>query len=134
MRRTFLLALLPWATLLVLIGALTYGHLSQTRLEPLRQAQDDLTRQGLAILNRWGAFLKRDLFFLARSPILARALDDGRLDDLAATWQSFATTAGIYDQIRWIDETGRERLRIELDEGHGKRVPPVGPVKKPARL
>lgn len=125
-RRAFLLALLPWTAALLLIGGLSYDRLSQSRLEPLRLAQNDLTLHGLTVLSRWSGFLKRDLLFLARSPALARALEnqrDQRIDDLAATWLAFSETSGIYDKIRWIDETGRERLRINLEEGHAVRVP-----------
>lgn len=121
-RRAFLLNLLPWAAATVLICALTYDRLSAVRLEPLRLAQNDLAVQGMTVLSRWSGFLKRDLMFLARDPALARVLSNGDLGEVAARWQSFADTSGIYDKIRWIDETGQERLRINFEDGRAVQV------------
>jgi hypothetical protein len=58
-----------------------------------------------------------DLFLLAGSPNLKSALDHTTpltLDKLAAEWEVFSAIKRRYDQIRWIDNQGRERLRVNL--------------------
>ena len=61
--------------------------------------------------------LHGDLLLLAGSPNLKAVLDDAtapRLDRLAAEWEVFAGVKRQYDQIRWLDNRGRERLRVNL--------------------
>ncbi|MEJ2692599.1 MAG: hypothetical protein P8166_05920 [Candidatus Thiodiazotropha sp.] len=69
--------------------------------------------------------LHGDLLLLAGSPNLKAVLDDAaapRLDRLAAEWEVFAGIKRQYDQIRWLDNRGMERLRINLTSHGAVRV------------
>lgn len=61
--------------------------------------------------------LHGDLFLLAGSPNLKAVIEDrtpANLDRLAAEWEAFAAIKRRYDQIRWLDNRGMERLRVNL--------------------
>lgn len=60
-----------------------------------------------------------DLVYLAHRPANRQLSDnklEARLADMASDWTAFMQAKGFYDQIRWIDETGMERLRIDYDD------------------
>ena len=68
----------------------------------------------------------RDLRYLARSRALGDCLEDmatDRRDCLQRDWSAFVSAKPQYDQIRWIDETGLERVRVDRS--------PDGPVVVP---
>lgn len=66
----------------------------------------------------------RHLRSLAAEPSLARALDGGELaGTLTDVFSHLAVYAGSYDKVRWIDETGRERLRVNNQSGQARVVP-----------
>ncbi|MBF4694155.1 diguanylate cyclase domain-containing protein [Fusibacter ferrireducens] len=46
-----------------------------------------------------------------------------KVDDVASVWREFSTHRNIYDQIRFIDLEGDERIRINYEDGKGKIVP-----------
>ncbi len=61
-----------------------------------------------------------DLRAFAQSDTLQDFVAEGRpaqLDRLAREWLPFSSPQSGYDQIRYLDETGRERVRINLAEG-----------------
>jgi hypothetical protein len=69
--------------------------------------------------------LHGDLLLLASSPTLKAALNEltpDRLDRLAAEWEVHAAILRRYDQIRWLDNRGMERLRINLTPQGASRV------------
>jgi len=73
------------------------------------------------------AVLASDIRYLARSHALVgylRAPDDATRSDLQTDWRSFAESRGTYDQIRLIDKTGQERVRINFDPAQGRAVVP----------
>jgi len=70
--------------------------------------------------------ISRDVQYLAHSQALKLALDNsGRqaIDSLAADWINFSRAKQVYDKIRWIDETGMERVRINFNPDSPAVVP-----------
>jgi hypothetical protein len=70
--------------------------------------------------------LAKDALYLARSQALQAHLDGRAGDSLAAMqsdWRSFVETRAIYDQLRWIDEAGMERVRINRSATGAEVVP-----------
>jgi hypothetical protein len=78
-----------------------------------------------ALEQRWND-LRADLNMLAANPDLARAVqqhDKSLLDDIAADWELFITEKCLYDQVRLLDLSGMERLRVDLMPHGASRVP-----------
>jgi hypothetical protein len=70
--------------------------------------------------------ITRDLRYLSDDTVMQMVLDnpsEKNLSILAADWISFSHNKQIYDKIRWIDETGMERLRINYGSPRTLRVP-----------
>ncbi len=59
-----------------------------------------------------------DLEFLAQSCFLNKFLStNSDLETLKSNWQLFSKTSGLYDQIRYIDKTGQEVIRVNYNKG-----------------
>ena len=65
----------------------------------------------------------RHLRTLLREPVLARALEGQDNAGLADLFAKLVVYGGTYDKARWIDETGRERVRVNFVEGQPQPVP-----------
>lgn len=67
-----------------------------------------------------------DLEFISELPDLKIAINNPVAENLRRAEQTiiaFSNSQKVYDQIRWIDETGKERIRINMMAGHAVRVP-----------
>ncbi len=69
--------------------------------------------------------LRSDLLYLAEQDMLQRFLsgDEAARDELANDYVHFAQRRGIYDQIRFLDMTGKEAVRVNCRENVAKIVP-----------
>jgi hypothetical protein len=45
------------------------------------------------------------------------------IDHLKQDWSVFSRTKGMYDQIRWIDNSGKEKIRVNYNKGNQEIVP-----------
>jgi len=108
----------------VVLGWIDYRNLVQHTAEGTRA---EIGRYELVLARRL-EFVVQDVLFLASSRRLEEAINSGndpaRIDAAASNWLSFSKTKRVYDQIRWIDENGRERIRINYTE-HGASVVPA---------
>ncbi len=124
--RYFLLVFLP-TSLIIGLGAWS-----------LRQAEDDLamvrlqSTQELAVglganaLARHLDSVNRDLRYIANQEalrLLLNAQSPDALEYLTRDLIAFSDAARFYDQIRWIDETGLERVRVDRVGGAAVAVP-----------
>lgn len=69
--------------------------------------------------------LRADLKMLASNPDITRAIlyyDESVLSRIAADWELFLAEKRLYDQIRLIDLSGNERLRIDLTPYGASRI------------
>jgi len=70
--------------------------------------------------------LTRDILYLANSKLIKDVLSDDatstELQSLSNQWQELMAASKMYDQIRWIDNNGQERLRLNLVDGSAIRV------------
>ncbi|MEW8208683.1 MAG: hypothetical protein AB2746_21380 [Candidatus Thiodiazotropha taylori] len=69
--------------------------------------------------------LRADLKLLASNPDLVRAIlyyDESVLNRVAADWELFVSEKRLYDQVRLIDLSGQERLRVDLSSHGASRV------------
>jgi diguanylate cyclase (GGDEF)-like protein/PAS domain S-box-containing protein len=124
-RRLFFRVFLPVAAVLV-GGALSYGYMEwQSRLTELYSQEYTRAKLGSAALANSIEPVTRDLMYLARHSALRSAVDQPTRQNLAHLEEDFSSFAGakqLYDQIRWIDETGMEKVRIDLRQGKAEVI------------
>ena len=118
--RQFLRFFLPVA-LLVLASAGFYGQ-AELKRELTRLSVQEHLNVGLGAGAMTGKLddIARDLAYLSQLRALRDALDSSSAMAVAHLEQEFATfsrSKGIYDQLRWIDETGMERVRVDYLNG-----------------
>lgn len=119
-RRNLLLLFVPWALLTLLLMVLLYDRLLDARLEPLQRAQQNSLSEGVGVLNRYLAALRGHVAFLANQPLLARVLKAPSPENvraLAQLFREFSDSTDVYDRIRWLDELGNERVRVDWHDG-----------------
>jgi signal transduction histidine kinase len=99
----------------------------------VRQAGQDTVEFASQSLLRWIVRLRDDTRFLAY--LTPRLLVFGNSPDspLVDTYASFLLAGGDYHKVRWLDEYGRERLRIDQDGGMVRQVDPEALQDKAAR-
>jgi hypothetical protein len=120
--------LLTLPMLLIINGVIwsAYSMLLDQQREQWRQQAEIGLDAALVTLNTIRNDLHGDLFLLAASPVFKAVLDNPtveRVDQLAAEWEIVAAIKRRYDQIRWLDNNGMERLRINLSSEGAIRVP-----------
>ncbi|MFP6847079.1 MAG: sensor histidine kinase [Pseudomonas sp.] len=119
-RRYLLLLFVPWALLVLLLMLLLYERMLEVRLEPLLRNQQVSLDEGTGVLDRHLATLRGNLKFLIQQPLLANVLANPSADNRNALGQlfvEFARSTALYDQIRWLDEDGTERVRVDWLDG-----------------
>ncbi|TXT39991.1 MAG: multi-sensor hybrid histidine kinase, partial [Comamonadaceae bacterium] len=126
-RLLFLRVFLPISTVLA-GGALTYGYQElQSKLTELHHQEYTYAKLGSAALANSIEPVTRDLMYLSRSSALHSAVEQPtpeNLVHLAQDFSSFSNAKQLYDQIRWIDETGMEVVRIDFLQGKAIVVAP----------
>ncbi|MBP8039675.1 MAG: PAS domain S-box protein [Aeromonadaceae bacterium] len=125
--RHFIHIFFPVALLIVAGGALLKHKDDAVTLERLQLQQHQAIRRGMDVLNRELASVHRDLRFIASQPELRQALQQDAKPDLAALSRNLLMISNLtqhYDQVRWIDEQGDERVRIDRHEGTAVTLPP----------
>ncbi len=122
----FLRLFAPLAVLL-LAGVYFYGRAEIGRdLSRLKRQDLSYVNAAAGMLTQVTQSITGDLYFLADHSVLRATLDEPtpkNLDDLAARFADFSRSKGVYDQVRWIDETGRERVRVDLVKGEAVVIP-----------
>ena len=120
LRTIFLRLFLPLA-LFVLGGTFLYGQAEIDRELSHLKAQETLNiGLGAGALLRNLDATTRDLKFLASHSALRAAVEaptQKNLEHLAQDFDTFARSNGNYAQLRWIDETGMEMVRVDYEKG-----------------
>jgi diguanylate cyclase (GGDEF)-like protein/PAS domain S-box-containing protein len=122
----FLRLFVPALALLV-VGAILLGNAEVDREMTRLRSQEALqVRLGVGVMHRRLEMVGRDLGYLSTHGTLRAAIDTPtpeRMAELAADFADFSGAKGIYDQIRWIDETGMERIRVDHVNGRPVVIP-----------
>jgi hypothetical protein len=114
--------LLVFANLVLLVG---YKLSAENMKEVWRDLTELSADNTLYALERRRNDLRADLKMLASNPDITKALhyyDESVLSRIAADWELFIAEKRLYDQIRLIDLSGHERLRIDLTPYGASRV------------
>lgn len=123
----YLLTLILPSGLLCLIFVSSLHHEDQVRVRENLEAAEELRLvAGARSLIGDIEMIAGDIRLMASLPSLARALDKGdaqSLDALTADLVALSASRRLYDQLRWIDESGMERVRVDYVQNQPFVVP-----------
>ncbi len=109
------------ALILVLTAAFLYGNSEQKRaLSSLENQQALYVGLGVGCLSNKLNSIANDLLFLVNHSTMLQAANLPSHDNLARLgrdFSNFSKSKKIYDQIRWLDGTGMERVRVDYQHG-----------------
>ena len=122
----FLRYFLP-VVILIGFGGYFYAE-TEIRLkqQELRAADQEAVKLATHSLQAVLIDMTGDILFLSKLPRLTIAVNNPtpqNLSNLEETWSVYMESQGSYDQIRWIDENGIEKVRVNYDSGHAQRIP-----------
>lgn len=115
------LALAAIAVMLLLYRAQSDASLTSTKTSE-QKSVEVAQQRFVATL----ATVVSDIRYLAQDPTLRRWLADDNPTtwaDVGEEYLAFVSTKGLYDKVRFIDLTGRERVRANWNKGEPRRVP-----------
>ena len=118
-RRRFLLMLAPWIVVVVVGFPWLWNEMDNAARAPLLRSRESILFETLDILQRTVNSMRQDIILLGD---LATPLPS---DSEAARqlFMTFAKSAGAYDQVRWLDAQGQERLRVNTRASEPQWVP-----------
>lgn len=124
--RRLLVLFLPIVVFITVSAAVIYW-IERDRLHT-KNVQDahEVVSLSIRSIGRTMQTIARDLRYLSDDIVMQQVLDnpsEKNMATLAADWMSFSRNKQIYDKIRWIDENGVERLRINYGRPRIIRVP-----------
>ena len=134
--RHFIHIFLPVALLIVAGSVLLKNKDDAVTLVRMQLLQHQAIHRGMDILNRELASVHRDLRFIASQPELRQVLQQDSEQNLAALSRNLLMLSNLtqqYDQVRWVDEQGDERVRIDLRDGTAVALPPDQLTNKKSR-
>jgi signal transduction histidine kinase len=124
MRRQFLIVFVP-LLLFFTLGFYYYNNseIEMNKNELILELASDLNHVDNIITNEFEA-VSSDLHYLSTQNELINVLDDGIApDDLALEYLAFSNSKELYDQVRYLDSTGMEMVRVNYDNGAPIIVP-----------
>ncbi|HET6718631.1 MAG TPA: PAS domain S-box protein, partial [Rhodocyclaceae bacterium] len=125
--RRWLLYFVPWAVVIQLALGFYYQIRSQQDLAAIEAESAALTRTGTTVLAQVVQRAMSDLLVLANAGDFAAYAESGALPPtLGEAWIRFLRIKRVYDQIRFIDLTGREVLRVDYQDGQPVAVAAAG--------
>ncbi|MES9972220.1 MAG: diguanylate cyclase [Candidatus Thiodiazotropha sp.] len=118
--KSFLIASLSMTALLLLIvGGFFYIDF-QSELQIITERERSQTLLGAKLIERRLDSVARDVLLLAKSVSLNRYGEHGAqeaIQDLGREFRNTSCLKGTYDQVRFLDESGKERVRVNYREG-----------------
>ncbi|MDL2284904.1 diguanylate cyclase, partial [Oxalobacter sp. OttesenSCG-928-P03] len=122
----FLFIFLPVALLVCIVNYFYYQQELEHIQEEHAKTESALVTAGIISLDRSFQFATRDLKDLYGRISFRKMLDEPdrrNKSDVAADWLNFSASKEVYQKIRWIDETGKERVRVNYTSGTPGIVP-----------
>jgi len=118
--KNFILIFIPLFFLFSILAAAFWFHEKKSQQMLLLSAE----KQHIEVLRRIAnddiKTIISDLFLLSLNPKLQQFIETDKPDNrlaLAAVFREFSKSTTIYDQIRFIDNTGMERVRVNYNNG-----------------
>ncbi|MEE9611701.1 MAG: cache domain-containing protein, partial [Desulfatiglandales bacterium] len=124
--KRFFIIFIPLVLIVSIVFILFYNTESNNYKELMKkEAVNEMNHLDTAMKTQFQLVLS-DLMFLSEQNELQQALDTAETmnwEDLASEYLSFSARKQIYDQIRFIDETGMEIVRVNFNDGNPVIVP-----------
>ncbi|MBN2866738.1 MAG: EAL domain-containing protein [Thiotrichales bacterium] len=129
----FLRYFLPASLLVLVLSYIGMEQAQNQQFNVLKQQTQEkiISAKSLSIQNL--DLVVRDVQYITQSELLNAVLNpsanaseierSASLDALARDWQALMKTSTVYDQLRWLDESGQERLRVNLAQPMPVRSP-----------
>ncbi|SAI29552.1 two component sensor kinase for C4-dicarboxylate transport [Bordetella ansorpii] len=124
-RRRFAAMVMPWLLACLIGFPLLWTEVDRVAQAPQWRARESLKDEAAEILRRTLDSLQRDVAFLGDQAAQAPHEDLSPDSPFARLFLSFAKSSGAFEQVRWLDASGRERLRISMRHGEPEVVPPI---------
>jgi PAS domain S-box-containing protein len=125
--RSFFYLFIPLAIMLGGIIALLYFQETKRQQIALELKEISQLNTQKAVINSYIQAIATDVLTVSKHYELCRMLDNNELDNresLAREFLWFSKIKKIYDQVRFLDERGMERLRVNYNNGVPAIVPP----------
>ena len=128
-RKSLPLFFIIFITFAALLGGpitAAYHYQTSDHLEDVRTSQRYVLTEKRLMLELALNTIKNDVVFLVQLESLHRWLRSGAEQDLSSLvkdFSSFSTARKIYDQVRYLDGSGMEEVRINLKQGVATRIP-----------
>lgn len=123
--RSFWLLFLP-TLLLIVVGGYFYAHAEIRYEQQLLKARDRESVQVASYALRQKLHhAASDIDYLVNEPRLRHSLlapTASNLMQIAENFAAYMNAQRDFDQIRWIDKTGKERVRVNFVDGHAQIV------------
>jgi|GEM_PF-3373562 len=124
--KLFLIYLLPTLGLLFFGGWFTYSGEVERELRRLQDLERTEVVLGARAVEQNLRFLVSEVAIIANSPLLSRLFSQDTADNrqqLSRYFADIASHRNFYHQIRWLDATGREKVRVDADQGLVRIIP-----------
>lgn len=121
-----LIAMASSIILVVIISILVFQSYEKNQVEHIFLTQDKQAEIMADIIADEFDLIISDLMILSESENLLAYLASGKstsLEHLAQDFLNFASKKSLYDQVRYLDETGMEILRVNFNDGQPAIVP-----------
>ncbi|WP_187395049.1 sensor histidine kinase [Pigmentiphaga aceris] len=117
MQRRFLVMVAPWVLALVVGFPLLWIEFRVITQAPQWHARESLLEESLEIMRRTLDSLQHDISFLRDLSTQIPRMDASSDSPIARLFVSFANSTETFDTVRWIDQLGNERLRVDVKDG-----------------
>ncbi|MBI3221520.1 MAG: EAL domain-containing protein [Nitrosomonadales bacterium] len=119
----------PAALLICVLSGLFYGFESRNSRQALITNEVDHVSSGRLTIERLLVSLGRDTRYAASElSFTTPTIELSAVAEIAHEFSNYLSAKEIYSKVRWIDETGLERVRAE----HSKRGTTLQPLDQPA--
>jgi PAS domain S-box-containing protein len=123
----FLAQFLPLAVMVLAAATFFYFNRVDTEFNRLQLEQRELVSLGAATLTSDMEAPLRHINILRGEAAVVRTINDPSARNMRLMAEDFATLMlrnPYYDQVRWIDETGMEKVRVNMGASGPETVPP----------
>lgn len=121
-RRRFLVMAAPWIAGMLIGFPLLWGELDDAAAQPVLRAHESVLYESLDILRRTVGSVRQDAVLLGDLSSELPRSDVSAGSASAKLFMDFARSAGAYDRVRWLDEQGVERLRVDVRDGEPRLI------------
>ncbi|BES69051.1 hypothetical protein RE428_00690 [Marinobacter nanhaiticus D15-8W] len=117
---------LPFVLVIALASVVLYMVLVELRLAPVKMEQLDKVDAAKSEILRELGQIERVPSLIRRNPDVRESLEANSplaLDTLVSEFSFFSHVSPLISQVRWLDSTGMERVRVNVERGVARAVP-----------